>query len=259
MLHRTTRFTKHANLPDPPLTDEVEKHVKHELPGPTQQSFRIDYNGHPQGPWNSAAALVFCESFLDNDIFADTPFDKVEHAFTTYLKRLREVYRVQEGHYTEEERKARQKRDALRTRKLNMYDRRLHAASVWKHHLKRHFEALVKLGVDGMSSDETDHEAGIGSYRVINKAWRHPSVRLWLRALDWLHLISRLGNRQQFTPGNLPRERVPSDRFSKRSHVPNLPRNFYEEAYINGLSEHALKVLNPAKEYELVFDEEISR
>lgn len=63
----------------------------------TVDRFRVDLNGTAKTPWNTSAGKVFAKDFLDCDQYACADRDKVERAFWTHFKTLREHWRRDQG------------------------------------------------------------------------------------------------------------------------------------------------------------------
>ncbi|KAF8588297.1 hypothetical protein K439DRAFT_1311580, partial [Ramaria rubella] len=101
--------------------------------------------------------------------------------------------------------------------------------------LKQHHCALMKLGVEGMSSDESDMEDGKEIYRISTKPWRAQAVTMWLRAMDCVHLSIRAKRKSGVMPGSWPREHHDGTKVSIRCAVPGLPHTFYAEDWLAGL------------------------
>ena len=93
----------------------------------------------------------------------------------------------------------------------------------------RAVDIVQQLGVDGMSSDESDHDGHCGeaTYYTLHKEWRSRHVTAWLRLLDSLHLRMRYRREWQATAGAWPHFRTPSLKVSDWSPVSRLPVNFY--------------------------------
>lgn len=98
--------------------------------------------------------------------------------------------------------------------------------------LRHHVAMLTYLGVDGMSSDESDHENGLSQYRILVKPWRNPALAPWLRIFDALHRRSRFRPVARATKGAQPHLRVVSSKQdTSRAAVPQLPRNAYSPTW----------------------------
>ena len=96
---------------------------------------------------------------------------------------------------------------------------------------------LKELGVDGMSSDETDVGDPIGQKRILIKDWRNSNLTIWLRTFDEVYMRRRekpVG--EEDLRGNLPHIRTPSDKHSQSSKVVRgLPINAYEPEWLERL------------------------
>lgn len=117
--------------------------------------------------------------------------------------------------------------------------------------LKRHEKVIRALGVDGMSSDESEHEGGSPRYRILQKPWRNPSITSWLRVFDAVHMNARLGLAHGSQRGAMPRVRVASSLMgASRPVVPHLPRNAYSGLWLERLSEYEAASIQPSAGYE---------
>lgn len=106
--------------------------------------------------------------------------------------------------------------------------------------LRQHVPLLERLGVDGMSSDESDvDDADDGGsrtrrpiYQVVTPAWRATEVGDWLEAFDSVYFLSRRS--KQDLRGQYPRlrGRIPVKVDDKAKPVPSLPRNAYHASWI---------------------------
>jgi hypothetical protein len=143
-----------------------------------------------------------------------------------------------------------------------MYYRRMGVAESCRH-LRNDGLAIVKeLGIDGMSSDESDHPPGNGIpvYQVRIKQWRSSKVTEILRACDALHLRMRYGGDWDASPGAWPHLRIPSLKHSTRAAALQLPSNFYSPNWLKSLNEFQRDALQPRIEgYNLEVPEQIAR
>ena len=73
---------------------------------------------------------------------------------------------------------------------LQLYSRRLQTAHQYTEIKTQATRVVQSLGLDGMSSDESDHEGHKGevTYYILHKDWRSRQITAWLRMLDSLHL-----------------------------------------------------------------------
>ncbi|KAF9490509.1 hypothetical protein BDN71DRAFT_1367878, partial [Pleurotus eryngii] len=154
----------------------------------TVDNFRIDLIGPPQSPWNMSAANVFVAAF---EQFQGLEMDLkiVKDAFFTRLKTLKQDFKLAKKPKNEQKSRNTQKRRQMRKRTLftQRYDIALQDPC-----LQRHLELLGRLGVDRMSSDESDEEDGSGPvFRVRRPNWRAPIVGRWLQVFDSVNLKRR--------------------------------------------------------------------
>ncbi|KAH9486001.1 hypothetical protein JR316_0000064 [Psilocybe cubensis] len=126
-------------------------------------------------------------------------------------------------------------------RKQNLYHKRLGIAQ--EHPLLQpHVAMLQRLGIGGMSSDESDYEDEVEHgavpssgpaprYIVHQPAWRAASLSFWLQTIDSVQIILRkITGRHR---GAFPRLRVASEiESSSRSFVPDLPINAYNPVWL---------------------------
>lgn len=96
---------------------------------------------------------------------------------------------------------------------------------------------------DGMSGDETDRRgkepiAGQRKFFIVRPGWRSQEVTNWLRVVDALYMTHRFSLDGRATRGNWVRHRVDSGRVDQgRRPVSGLPENFYDNAWLQRLSE----------------------
>ncbi|KAF8160483.1 hypothetical protein K438DRAFT_2071165 [Mycena galopus ATCC 62051] len=120
-------------------------------------------------------------------------------------------------------------------RKYELFHRRRYLAYTFKP-LQKHINMLEQLGVDGMSSDESDTEdigAGTMQYQILAPQWRANHIAGWLRIFDSLHNILRRNGNSQAHLGSFPRRRKVGQRRSKSTKfVSGLPINVYDPRWI---------------------------
>lgn len=108
-----------------------------------------------------------------------------------------------------------------------------------------------ELGIDGMSSEDSEGEIGTERVFQIKKLpWRDQEVTSWLRRLDGM---PHKNNRNEVLKGILyRRKRVPSDLETiRRGPVNRLPQNLYRRDWLKAQSTRSLKRLG-AKDVNLV-------
>lgn len=118
---------------------------------------------------------------------------------------------------------------------------------------------LNKLGVDGMSGDESDHMGGHRRYVVRKLNWRSDEVTNALRVLDALALVSHWTRDGRPRPGKFPHVRIDSGRVENRDPVRNLPRNFYRPEWLNTLDKYERRELNVGKPVALTLPSRVIR
>jgi hypothetical protein len=70
------------------------------------EDFHVDIKGYPNSEWNKSCARVFAESFLAKYQVYDSPLvgsEKVEEAWITHFKTLRQTYAKQHSTETKNE------------------------------------------------------------------------------------------------------------------------------------------------------------
>lgn len=99
-----------------------------------------------------------------------------------------------------------------------------------------------------MSSDERDADDD-ESFQSARPHWRHPSIT------DWLHEIDSIGAKSMNYPNSQRQEiRRQSSAVDLESRVvKELPINFYDEGYINGLDRSQYLNLSPKPAVSLEF------
>lgn len=96
---------------------------------------------------------------------------------------------------------------------------------------------------DGMSGDETDRCGrqpirGQRKFLVVRPHWRSQEVTKWLRVIDNLYTVYRFSSNGRASRGNWVRQRIDSGRVDQdRLPVTGLPENFYDEEWLQGLSQ----------------------
>lgn len=102
--------------------------------------------------------------------------------------------------------------------------------------LKQHVQMVRRLGVDGMSSDESSVENDIVHYRVVKKRWRNEKVTSWLRAFDAMYRKKRVSATNRRSRGAAVHAREVTNTFDdSRAAVPHLPRSAYDEIWLQAL------------------------
>lgn len=98
--------------------------------------------------------------------------------------------------------------------------------------LTAHLAMLSRIGIQGMSSDESDFEERPAKYYVHVPRWRSPELSSWLHAIDQLEMYFRTMARKP--KGALPRLRIHSATgpVSDKRFVPGLPKSAYNASWL---------------------------
>ncbi|KAJ8693182.1 hypothetical protein PTI98_010423 [Pleurotus ostreatus] len=202
----------------------------------TVEDFRIDLIGPPRSLWNTSAANVFVHAF---EAFTGVELDRqmVRTAFFTRLKTLKQEYKLSKKSKREQQNSIIQKRRKMRKRTLFI---QRHDTVLHDHRLHKHISLLDRLGVDGMSSDESDGEECMGSevhtaaprFRVRRPVWRAQVVGRWLQAFDSFYLRQRQASQDK--RGCYPRVRVRdnTEPSTSKDFVAGLPLNAYDQVWM---------------------------
>ncbi|KAJ7256722.1 hypothetical protein C8J57DRAFT_999762, partial [Mycena rebaudengoi] len=102
--------------------------------------------------------------------------------------------------------------------------------------LQPHIDMLESLGVDGMSSDESETDGNDHiQYKILVPVWRASVATAWLRMFDSLYHILRRSGDVQALRGAFPHQRIlTQQKNSKNTFVPGLPINVYDASWISG-------------------------
>jgi len=121
---------------------------------------------------------------------------------------------------------------------LQLYSRRLQTAHQYTEIKTQATHMVQSLGLDGMSSDESDHEdhKGEATYYILHKDWRSCQITAWLRMLDSLHLRLRYRGEWRATAGSWPHFRTTHLKESTRPAINELPVNFYSRDWYGARS-----------------------
>ncbi|CAA7270752.1 unnamed protein product [Cyclocybe aegerita] len=192
--------------------------------------FRLDLQGQAQSAWNRSAAEVFALDFIKKNNLVSSTHRRVIYLFFQHLKYLQCKLKLKMRGDAAVAAAAQRNRRALR--RDSLYHRQLRTAQ-WNEFLKHHVRIIKALGVNGMSSDEsdTDVDGDMVGYRVRMPEWRSPSLTSWLHAIDSVYMMERRKTRIR---GALPHLRIyalgpfsTSERF-----VAGLPINAYSQPWL---------------------------
>jgi hypothetical protein len=234
----------------------------------TAADFMVDVAGTPKSPWNVSAGRVFTGYIIEKMGYDDVEETRkaIEKAFYTRFKSLKLLYN--KGGLSQAEKAAEKSKHSRYQRKYQvivtsfprhswylpveqLFQRRREIAKRYGP-LVRHLEVLDALGVDGMSSDESDMDpiTNQRKYTVVKPDWRHPDLHSWLGIFDRFHHHGHLNSWSNDRRGAFAHIRAGSQKVHKASHPPpHLPINAYDQQWLEGREAMYMKyVLCPKAE-----------
>ncbi|KAG8715593.1 hypothetical protein FRC08_010418 [Ceratobasidium sp. 394] len=199
-----------AGLPDGPPDDVIV---------PTSENFYIKWNKSAHSEFNQIACELIVSKLSDDFpvLFNEDNYDHLMKMVKSHVKYLMRAYRWQQlpaDDPTDE------------TRHLNSSaNRRMHTM---------HKDLIVRLGIDGTSSDEEDPD-NPGVYRVKKIKQLSSSVRDLKQKLDHAYEVLEKGRKAQ---GSRGRKRVPTNEASSRKfRIQGLPKNCLNRVWMHRLSD----------------------
>jgi hypothetical protein len=215
--------------------------------------FRIDLLGTARSPWNKSAAKVFSEDFVRHHGLEPTTalIEDIEDAFHTRIKSLKEKSKRHHLNAAQSHQETRKDRQHVRKSTViitshcrlwclphfyhsQLFHRRFEVAQM-NPSLQKHVPLLQRLGVEGMSSDESENDDLTKNPRffVLSPRWRAKELSTWLRMFDSLYMIERRSGGDG--RGAYPRLRIykSPQSFSRSTRfVPGLPVNTYDPSWL---------------------------
>ena len=213
----------------------------------------IDIAGTPKSPWNISAGRVFTSYIIEKMGYNDVEGTRnaIEKSFYTRLKSLKLCHR--KDRLSQAERTAERSKHSRHQRKYQvvvtlflrhplyllaeqLFQRRREVAKRYGP-LQQHLGVLDALGVDGMSSDESDMDPTTNQrrYTVVKPDWRHPDLHSWLGIFDQFHHYSHLNRWSNDRRGAFAHIRAGSQKVHKEAHPPShLPVNAYDQQWLDG-------------------------
>lgn len=119
---------------------------------------------------------------------------------------------------------------------------------------------LEVLGIDGMSSDESETEEidDHPQYYICAPQWRAGRVAPWLRTFDSIHNILRRGGEAQAARGSFPRHRkAASKKSTSIKFVAGLPLNAYDAQWIERDARRKYDLRPLPQQYDFTHDDDI--
>ncbi|KAL4061726.1 hypothetical protein J3A83DRAFT_4101178 [Scleroderma citrinum] len=240
-------------MPQPISQKEISAWDPNCGPCCTAENFRIDLEGYTRSGWNKSAAQVFATEYMKRHKGESYTLEFVVEAWLTRVAGMKAQYkRLQQDESALKKYKVlhrRRQRKGEVCHELSLYKRRLDTACQYDDIRKQAVHVVQSLGLDGMSSDESDHEGhqGEATYHILDKPWRSRRITAWLRMLDSLHLCLRYTGKWQATAGAWPHYRTTSLNESTRSPVKTLPADFYSRDWYQAQNDFAKRQLKAAK------------
>jgi hypothetical protein len=250
-----TRLFK-AQLKDCATPEEVLLFEEKKSTGPdTLKIFRLAYTKPPSHVWNLQATEFFIDAFFSagqagwfeanklNLKLEDVTRETVAHAFRSRFYDFRKACLRKMDPPPEEKVDTEKENDRRYGRRKTVYKDRL--AVCYENESLQDFAYVVeRLGILGMSEDETDIEATPqrpksdlrqrNRFRRVELAFRNTEIVQKLHELD--HLCREEHPIKKAHPGNPKRERLmEAYRTDTIAHVRGLPANFYDKAWVAAL------------------------
>ncbi|KAH7903560.1 hypothetical protein BJ138DRAFT_1020430 [Hygrophoropsis aurantiaca] len=233
------RSSRDSALPPPLTARDFDQWDRDHGRCCTASNFRIDITGFVMSDWNKSAAQVFAKAFLQQHNGCGKSRNEVAKAWLNHVETLKTQYILKSN----QEVRSMEMHERRRGRKGTLYSRRLQTAYMYPQIANSAATIVKQLGVDGMSSDESDLEAlGPGTsktqvtYSIVQKQWRASAVTNWLRTLDSLHIRLRYKGEWKVSAGAWPHFRNPSLKTSSKPVVVELPLDFYASKWLNSIT-----------------------
>ncbi|KAJ3507579.1 hypothetical protein NLJ89_g6220 [Agrocybe chaxingu] len=239
------------------------------IPSCTAEEFRVCIDGNPKCAFNVSSARIFARSFAEFH-HLDLSHSELQDIHNRVLTMFKTLKRTRKAGRLSEDARMRAKRAKRRySRKYKLFGRRLEACLLHPGLLK-HQRMISALGIDGMSSDESDYEevrdnvpvrTRAPRYYVLRPKWRNPSLSAWLQTFDSVYSINRRIKMKR--RGAYPRLRYDNTasvrKSSNPSFVTELPINAYEGDWLNARIDVDFTVKPTAEEYSFTHDDDIVR
>ncbi|KIJ35335.1 hypothetical protein M422DRAFT_262506 [Sphaerobolus stellatus SS14] len=250
----------------PPVANSTEIHAYNsgEPVGPTANDFRLDWAASPHTGWNLTASLVFADLFVE--WVGSSPSQslmskhKMSHDVLSLAFRKR-FYRLQAQFWKSSVSSqvpptlqpeqivgsihSQTAEDRWRGRQRKLFQNRediILAHPEWE---PAYWDALQTLGVDGMSSDESETETRNNRFWRIPQPWRSYKLDRMLNCVNGRRDEATRQTHKSHRSGQPFCVRI-GDHPTKRSMriPPGLPINFYSQAWMDEHPEIA-KYLRP--------------
>ena len=259
LMQRATHKSPFVRLAPPDAVDAFDPTSGQECC--TADNFLYDMFSRPSSPWNRSVARVFAKSFREQHPDFQMSEKEVMEAWQKHTETLRRQFKDLEKADAEARYDRSRHRQQERKRQVRVYSgpqaswfthpsdqlfSRRRAVTI-KYLTQADTDLIDALGVHGMSSDESDHEAGRGepTYIIRPKQWCSPELQAWLRTLDSLHLCMRYKTQFDASQGSWPHYRVVGRKASIRSPIQGLPINCYSTSLLSAYDDFRMTWLRP--------------
>ncbi|KAJ6562035.1 hypothetical protein B0H19DRAFT_873242, partial [Mycena capillaripes] len=219
--------------------------------------FRFDVLGTSHSAWNKSAARVFADFTIRQLCLPNTVemFGALSRAFSAHLATIIRRYRLSLKP------RAEQLHIKIQSRRQTRKYQRRYLAYMFKS-LNRHIDMLERLGIDGMSSDESETEIADEEhhtqYQILAPLWRARELAAWLRMFDSIHNIFRRSGDSLASRGAFPhRRKVGQKRSTNIKFVPGLPINVYDQEWITKDAKRKYDLRPSSEHYDFSHDPDI--
>ncbi|KAG8781789.1 hypothetical protein FRC12_021512 [Ceratobasidium sp. 428] len=215
-----------VGLPHGPPDDVIE---------PTMENFFIKWNESVHSQFNQAACDLIVGQLMANfpTLFDMDSYDQLIKMVKSHAKYLIRAYRWQQLPADDPTDLIRHMNSSANRRMHTTFNHRLHVVDTIPE-LNMHRDLLLRLGIDGTSSDEEDPDQP-GVYRVKKIKQLSSSVRNLKQFLDDAFEVLEKG---QKVKGSRSRKRVrTNDSTTRKFRIKGLPKNCLNKVWMARLSE----------------------
>ncbi|KAI6006086.1 hypothetical protein EDD15DRAFT_2154828, partial [Pisolithus albus] len=134
----------------------------------TVDNFSVDLEGYACSEWNRSAAHVFAMEYLKRYKGQNHTVEFVAEAWLTRVARMKVQYK-----HSHQDKAISKGRKALHRRRQRKQEHRLDTAYQYAGIKGQAIRIVQSLGLDSMSSDESDHEGhnGEATYYDLDQGW----------------------------------------------------------------------------------------
>ncbi|KAG8794067.1 hypothetical protein FRC12_000663 [Ceratobasidium sp. 428] len=236
-----------AGLPHGPPDDII---------APSMEQFYIKWDETVHSEFNQAACDLIVDKLMADfpKLFDPDSYDHLVKMVKSHAKYLIRAYRWQQLPADDPTDAQRHLNSSANRRMHTLFEHRMHVVDSIPE-LNMHRDLLVRLGIDGTSSDEEDPETP-GVYRVKKIKQLSSSVRDIKRKLDDTFDVLEKGRKVK---GSRGRKRVPTNEPSTRKfRIQGLPKNCVNRVWMQRLSDSQKAWFKFADyEYKFTYPDEV--